>query len=349
VVEAVAVEAAVVGPALARGSAPVIAAADVAAAVAASRASLSSLGADLPLATATSPARVVVFDVETTGTDRRRDQVIELCVQLGLDDEAPSRTWRIKPSVAISPGAQAVHGISMDDLAGCPSFADCADDIVDIFRGVDVVIGYNLAFDIDMVQAEMERLGRPPIDFHGKTIVDPFRLWQQCEPRSLQHAHQRFVGNGFAAAHSASADVAATGRVLQGMLRSFGLADRDWTAIATVCDPQRSSWVGPSRHLQWDTAGATIVFGFGKHQGTPVHALAASDAGYLRWLLNKDDFPSHVLDICRRALELPGDELHSWARHRYGQAAPTAQPPFADQASASSAAASASSASTSAS
>jgi DNA polymerase-3 subunit epsilon len=271
--------------------------------------------------------RVLVFDVETTGTDKRNDQVIELCVQYGLDG-SQSKTWRFKPSCAINPGAQAVHGISMDELADCPSFGDGADEILAIFAEADVVIGYNVAFDIDMLQSEFERLRRPGIDFSGKTIVDAFRLWQQCEPRSLQHAHKRFVGDSFDAAHSASADVAATARVLEGMLRAFGLHDRDWTAIADVCDPTRASWVGPSRHLQWDADGAIIIT-FGKHSGAQLHVLACSkDSGYLAWVADKD-FPAHVIEICKKAIELGGDEFLAWARRRYGQPAPTAAPPFA--------------------
>ena len=274
--------------------------------------------------------RVLVFDVETTGTDRRRDQVIELCVQNGLDGEDSSKIWRFKPSVSINPGAQAVHGISMEDLAGCPAFATCADEIIEVFAAAEVVIGYNLAFDIDMLQSEYERLRRPGIDFFGKTIVDAFRLWQRCEPRSLQHAHKRFVGDSFAAAHSASADVAATARVLQGMLRQFGLDDRDWGDIADVCDPSRASWVGPSRHLQWDGQGY-IVLTFGKHTGTPVHALAASpDSGYLAWIADKD-FPAHVIEVCQKALAMRGEDFLAWARRRYGQAAPTVQPPFVNR------------------
>ena len=119
------------------------------------------------------------------------------------------------------------------------------------------------SFDVDMIQAEYGRIGRPPLDLSGKKIVDAFRLWQQCEPRSLQHAHRRFVGDEFASAHSASADVAATGRVLVGMLQHFKLADQDWGQIAHVCDPGRASWVGPSRHLRWENE--VIVLGFGKH------------------------------------------------------------------------------------
>jgi len=276
-------------------------------------------------------ARLVIFDCETTGTDRLQDQVVELCVQRGLADDAPSQTWRIKPSAPIHPGAQAVHGITLADLEGCPPFAQVADAIAQVFAETDVIVGYNIAFDIDMLQAEYTRIGKPLLDLNGKKIVDAFRLWQQCEPRSLQHAHQRFVGAGFASAHSASADVAATGRVLSGMLRAFDLADHDWEAIACKCDPQyaaRASWIGPSRHLRWE--GDVVVLGFGKHSNAPVHQLAAGpDRSFLRWVVERD-FPVHVGEVCRAALDLPGDEFLAWARRKYpglpSSSAPVAPP-----------------------
>ena len=267
--------------------------------------------------------RIVIFDCETTGTDRVHDQVIELCIQRGLQDDAPSQTWRIKPTAPIHPGAQAVHGITLADLEGCPAFAEVAPAITAVFAEAEVVVGYNIAFDIDMLQAEYTRIGQPLLDLSGKQIVDAFRLWQQCEPRSLQHAHQRFVGNGFASAHSASADVAATGRVLSGMLRAFDLASHDWEAIACKCDPQyaaRASWVGPSRHLRWESD--VVVLGFGKHANAALHQLAAGpDRGFLRWVVDRD-FPVHVSEVCRAALELAGDEFLAWARRRYPVAAP---------------------------
>jgi DNA polymerase-3 subunit epsilon len=263
-------------------------------------------------------ARIVIFDCETTGTDRQTDQVIELCVQRGLGDGAPSQTWRIKPTAPIHPGAQAVHGITAADLACCPSFAEVADQIAAVFAETDVIVGYNIAFDIDMLQAEYTRVGKPMLDFAGKRVVDAFRLWQHCEPRSLQHAHQRFAGGGFEAAHTASADVAATGRVLAGMLREFQLADQDWDAIAGKCDPHhaaRASWVGPSRHLRWD--GEVVVLGFGKYANAPVHELAAGpDRSFLRWVVERD-FPVHVSEVCRAALDLPGEEFLGWVRRRW--------------------------------
>ncbi len=271
--------------------------------------------------------KIIVFDCETTGIDFTRDQVIELCVQHGLDDAAHSRTWRIKPAIPIHPAAQAVHGITADDLASCASFAEYADEIAMVFANADVIVGYNLSFDIDMLQAEYTRCNRPLLDLSGKKIVDAFRLWQQCEPRSLQHAHRRFVGDEFAAAHSASADVAATGRVLVGMLKHFGMHGQDWTQVATFCDPGRASWVGPSRHLRWDNE--VIVLGFGKHQGMAMHEIAAgADRSFLQWVMSKD-FPPHVGEICKAALERTADDLHAWVKQRYGQPAPTVQPPFA--------------------
>jgi DNA polymerase-3 subunit epsilon len=271
-------------------------------------------------------SRIIVFDCETTGIDFTRDQVIELCVQRGLDASAHSRVWRIKPGVPINPAAQAVHGIAMADLEDCASFDAYADEIREVFATADVIVGYNLSFDVEMLQAEYQRIGKPMLDLTGKKIVDAFRLWQQCEPRSLQHAHRRFVGDEFAAAHSASADVAATGRVLVGMLQHFNLAGQDWGQIATVCDPGRASWVGPSRHLRWE--GEQIVIGFGKHTGMPLHELAAGpDRSFLRWVIEKD-FPPHVGEICRAALERNGEELVAWARQRFGQPAPTDKPPF---------------------
>ncbi len=269
---------------------------------------------------------VLVFDCETTGTDRVRDQVIELCVQCGLDEAAPSQVWRIKPTVSIHPGAQAVHGITMEELASCPMFDAVAAEISALFATADVVIGYNVAFDIEMLQAEYARIGKPLLDFSTTKIVDAFRLWQQCEPRSLQHAHQRFVGGEFAAAHTASADVAATGRVLAGMLRHFELDGQDWDQIASKADPlgaQRASWVGPSRHLRWENE--VIVLGFGKHGGAPVHELAAGpDRSFLKWVIEKD-FPVHVAEVCKAALDLAGDAFLSWARDRYGVPAPTSR------------------------
>mgnify|MGYP000387848673 CR=1 FL=1 len=79
--------------------------------------------------------------------------------------------------------------------------------------------------------------------------IEAARLGEQAADQLGGHVQHR-VGHA-----SPDGDVAATGRVLTGMLRTFGLVEHGWDAIAAKCDPQhaaRASWLGPSRHLRWD-------------------------------------------------------------------------------------------------
>ena len=247
--------------------------------------------------------RIVVLDVESTGKVWATDQIIELCLRFGLEQDAASRTWRIRPSVAIHPEATAVHGITAEAVAGSPSFSEVAPEFLLPLSEADVVVGYNVAFDLDMLQAELSRAAIPPLDLTGKLVVDVLRLWHHVEPRTLVAALAKFCGEDLVNAHQAAADVAATARVLVSMLEAYGLADKSWAEIAVAANPfaNRGSWLGPSFHIQWDESGA-VVFGFGRYKGCQV---AHADAGFLRWVLAKD-FPPHVKKICSIALERRG-------------------------------------------
>lgn len=257
---------------------------------------------------------IVVLDVETTGKDRARDQVIELCIQLGLDECAEFRTWRFKPSVPVHPEATKVHGITDADLVDCPAFAAIASSIVAYIAGTDVIVGYNVAFDLDMLQAELARAGLPALDLAAKQVVDVLRLWHTVEPRTLAAAHQKFCGAELVDAHQAAADVAATSRVLVGMLATFGLGGKPWPELAAMANPfaARANWIGPSHHIQWSADGKTIL-AFGKNNGRP---LDETDPGFLRWVIDKD-FPPHVKEVCRAALQLRGEALTTWIAQRY--------------------------------
>lgn len=244
--------------------------------------------------------KVVVMDVESTGKERATDQIIEMCIRFGIGADAPSRVWRIKPEVPIHPEATGVHGITMEAVAECPLFADLVGEFLPLIAGADVIVGYNVAFDLDMLQAELSRAKIPPLDLSGKQIVDVLRLWHHVEPRTLVAAHKKFCGAELVDAHQAEVDVAATARVLSSMLSTFGFTDKPWPEIAAISDPfaNRTTWLGPSHHIQWDESGA-VVFGFGKYKGKQVgHA----DAGFLKWVLAKD-FPPHVKKICQVVLE----------------------------------------------
>ena len=239
---------------------------------------------------------LLVFDVETTGLRQGHDQVIELAAQAGLSPGAPRHTWRFRPSVSIDPAAQAVHGISLEDLAGERPFSAYAARLHRMFTRADVLIGYNVAFDLEMIQAEFARAGLPVLDLEDKRVVDAYRLWQKMEPRKLQDAHRRFVGAEYDGAHQAQADVAATAAVLSGMIGAFGLVDADWSTLAERCGP-----VAKPRHIEH--RDGIPVLAFGKHAGRPLSEVAAGpDRGYLDWIV-RGDFPESVKQVCRAALQ----------------------------------------------
>lgn len=257
--------------------------------------------------------RVVILDVETTGKDVSRDQIVEISIQLGLGEIAECRGWRIKPTVEIHPEAQKVHGISAADVANCPTFREVALEVVGLLGVAEVIVGYNVAFDLDILNAELARVALPPIDTAAKLVVDVLRLWHHVEPRTLVAAHEKFVGEPLTNAHAASVDVAATGRVLRAMLDRFGLAGRAWPELAAIANPfeKRANWIGPSHHFQWDCGHAVVAFG--KHAGIRIDRV---DPGFLSWILTKD-FPAHVKEICHVALRNRPEQIEALIAQRY--------------------------------
>lgn len=261
---------------------------------------------------------IIVLDIESTGVDKAKDQIVELCLQFGLAADAERRTRRIRPSIPIPAEATAVHGITDADVAACPTFAQVARDVVRLLSEADVIVGYNVAFDLDMLQAELARAGLPPLDLTTKHVVDVLRLWHHVEPRTLAAAHEKFCGEPLEGAHAAGADVPATARVLEAMLAKFGLAALPWPELAAIANPfpGRENWIGPSYHIQWREDGRA-AFAFGKNKGLCVDDV---DSGFLQWVVGKD-FPPHVKDVCRAALRMTGEPLAVWIANQYPRVA----------------------------
>ncbi|MBO6576009.1 MAG: hypothetical protein JJ896_09825 [Rhodothermales bacterium] len=267
---------------------------------------------------------IAAFDVETTGRNPAADQIIELSILRTLStdgiedlDAADRYVQRFRPMVPVSPGAQAVHGISDLDLAGEPSFAEHADQIESMLEEADILMGYNVSFDIRFLECEFERLNRK-LDLSGKMVVDPLRIWHSMEPRRLENAYERFVGGSLEAAHSADADTEAVLHVFRGMKESFGLKDSDWTDLAEMTAPHRAAWIGGSHHFRWEAG--YIVFGFGKYEGRPLFDVAALDEDYLVWIQEKADFPRHVKNLCKGACSgIPREEFRKKVAAHFGE------------------------------
>jgi DNA polymerase-3 subunit epsilon len=69
----------------------------------------------------------------------------------------------VNPERAIDTAATQVHGLTAEDLADKPRFADVAEELLEFLEGAEVLI-HNAAFDVAFLNAELARLGRPAIE-----------------------------------------------------------------------------------------------------------------------------------------------------------------------------------------
>lgn len=249
--------------------------------------------------------RVLYLDTETTGTDVKVDQIIELGLMVPGEVEMRQR---FRPTVPIHAEALAVHGITSDALRDEPLFDHRL--VAEAVAGVGYVVGYNVGFDLQMIEAEFHRVGQPS-PLAGAAVIDVYKLWRHLEPRNLASAHQRFVGAPLANAHSALVDAKAAHAVLHGMLDACGLA-LDYEGLADLLDPQRKDRFGSTDHLVW--RDGVLRVNFGKHTGASLHDLGRTSRSYLEWMRN-GTFPPLVKDACRAAMTAPTAEaFHAWAR-----------------------------------
>jgi len=92
---------------------------------------------------------LVFVDLETTGPRVGVDRVVEFGA-VRFEDGLPERelTLALDPGMPIPPSATAIHGVTDDHVAGCPTFADVL-DVIDEFLGGADLAGYNLRRGVD--------------------------------------------------------------------------------------------------------------------------------------------------------------------------------------------------------
>ena len=241
---------------------------------------------------------ILFFDIESTGLNIASDSIIELCfVKVFPDGEQRVKTWRVKPwdyerncQRAINPSAQAVHGISAEDLADCPTFYQIMNEVMEWLSGSDLA-GFNSAkFDLPMLAEEIERVRRfmkieTDVDLHRKKMVDVQTIFHKMEPRNLKAAYRFYCGQELENAHAAEADTLATYEVLKGQLDKYPELKNDTTFLANFSTMQR--------HI--DYAGRLIygendepVISFGKHKGKTAREVYFTEPSYFAWIDNGD-------------------------------------------------------------
>ena len=230
---------------------------------------------------------VVFLDIESTGTDGQRDRIIELSLLRVSPDpvaiETP-RTWRIDPKQRIPLEASEIHGIFNEDLEGCPTFADLAEEIAGLLRGVDLA-GFAISrLDLRLLKAEFART-TVKIDLTTARLVDAQVIFHTREPRNLAAAVEFYCGETLENAHGAEADTIASLKVFAGQLERYGDLSTGVPALDELNSSMNAAFVDETRRFMWKDGEP--AFNFGKLKGKPLRWAAGDPEhrGYMRRLL----------------------------------------------------------------
>ena len=193
--------------------------------------------------------REIVIDTETTGLDPLGgDRIVEVaCIEL-IHHVASGRSFQryVNPERHMPADALAVHGLTAEFLAGHPVFAAIADELLE-FIGGDRLVIHNAEFDLAFLNAELARLGRPPLACPFVDTLAVARRRFPGAPASLDALCRRFAIDLAARdKHGAEVDCGLLAAVyielLGGKQRGFDFAAASsWDAVETLGPAQRGS------------------------------------------------------------------------------------------------------------
>ena len=238
---------------------------------------------------------LLFFDIESTGLNVATDRIVEISIVKvspggpGQPNDVEVKTRRINPTIPITPGAQAVHGILDEDVKDCPTFKQVAKSLARLMEGCDIA-GYNsLKFDIPMLAEEFLRAGIE-FDFRKRKLVDVQNIFHKKEQRTLKAAYKFYCGQNLDNAHSAEADTMATYEVLEAQLDRYANDEEEplQNDVAYLskysCQTRFVDYAGRIALNDNDVP----VFNFGKHRGRPVADVLKQEPSYYSWMMDGD-------------------------------------------------------------
>jgi DNA polymerase III subunit epsilon len=166
--------------------------------------------------------RRIVLDTETTGLDTVEGHRIIEVAAIELAGRRPTgRHFHryVNPERDIDIAATQIHGLTREDLADKPRFADIADELLEFLQGAELLI-HNAPFDVAFLDAELTRMGRASITVVC-SVSDTLELARDLHPgrkNSLDALCERY-------------GVDHSGRKLHGALLDAQLLADVWVAM----------------------------------------------------------------------------------------------------------------------
>ena len=169
----------------------------------------------------------VVVDVETTGTDPKMADLIEIAAVRVRGRDILDR-WSTFVDPARSIFGRQMHGITDKDVKGAPTPKEAAETFL-AFVGEALIVGHNVGFDLSFIEAARGDGYRFEAGRYLDTLVLARELFPGAESYRLGDL-ARFFGIELESAHRALPDAEATARLL------LAFAEDAPTRIATLRD-----------------------------------------------------------------------------------------------------------------
>ena len=263
---------------------------------------------------------LVIFDLETTGTDLSKDRIVEIAmikvnpdgtVEKKPEQRGAAHRLLINPGRPIPVETSMIHGIYDEHVADKPTFKQYAKSMAAFLEGCDLG-GYNSnRFDVPFLAEEFLRAGID-FDLEGRNLIDVQNIFHKMEQRTLRAAYKFYCGKTIEGAHEALPDTEATLEVLLAQLERYrdtvvdvsddetvGPVPHDMEALGAFC--QRQPFADPAGRFVYDDAG-DVLFNFGQHKGKLVTEVLTANPGYFGWMMGAD-FPEYTKKVLKRVHE----------------------------------------------
>ncbi|WP_162231409.1 exonuclease domain-containing protein [Secundilactobacillus similis] len=156
-----------------------------------------------------------VVDIETTGTNvAEGSRIIQFgCVLVQNGAIINQFATDVNPQTTIPEGIQALTGISNAQVKKAPLFDDIAGTIYSLLADT-VFVAHNVNFDFPFVNAELERVGYPPLSIQAIDSVTLSQILLPTVPSYRLHDLSQYLNITHEHPHSADDDALVTAKLL---------------------------------------------------------------------------------------------------------------------------------------